>query len=72
MNCTLQDFQGPPSGHEAEADGGAMSDGGATMSVAAEEPVRKRAKAGESANGRSFARRCCPKSIPSKQRWEAI
>lgn len=60
---TLQDLPAPSSGLQAEGD---------ASPVAAEQPARKRAKAGESANGRSFARRCCPKNSPSKQRWEAI
>lgn len=68
-NHTLQDLQGPPSGPEAGPSG---PEAGGDAPLAAEQPVRKRAKAGESANGRSFARRCCPKTLPAKQRWEAI
>lgn len=69
-NHTLQDLQGPPSGPEAGPSG--PEAGGDASPRAAEQPARKRAKAGESANGRSFARRCCPKTLPAKQRWEAI
>lgn len=32
----------------------------------------KRAKKGESAAGPSFARRTCPKTCPSKQKWECV
>ena len=41
-------------------------------SPSAAEPLRKKAKTGESAKGPSFARRVCPKGIPAKQQWEAI
>ena len=42
--------------------------------VAASEEVvtRKRAKAGESDNGPSFARRVCPKTSPASKRWEMV
>eukprot|EP00435_Cladocopium_sp_Y103_P019467 s1115_g4.t1 len=48
---------------ELQAEPGKLSD---------PEPSRKKAKTGESANGRSFARRVCPKLVPAKQQWEAI
>lgn len=35
-------------------------------------PKRKRARAGQSVNGISFARRPCPKHSPSKERWQNI
>ena len=37
-----------------------------------QEPQRKRAKIGESIHGPSFARRPCPKTSPSKHRWNVI
>ena len=62
----LQEPAAPEPGLQAEAEQPSDQPAGP------QEPIRKRAKVGQSTNGRSFARRTCPKQVPAKQQWEAI